>query len=49
VRYLVIAPATGDLVTHGNALWVVTRVDNDDQGVIVTCQDATDDGRISEA
>lgn len=48
VRYLAIVPAIGDLVTHGNALWVVARVDVDAERVIVTCQDSTDGGRLSE-
>ena len=37
VRYLATVPKVGDLVTHAGALWVVSRVDVDAQGVMVTC------------
>ena len=38
VRYLGTVPAIGDLVTHASALWVVSRVEVDDGGTIVTCE-----------
>ena len=38
VRYLSTVPAIGDLVTHASALWVVSSVEVDDRGTIVTCE-----------
>ena len=38
VRYLTDVPEAGDRFTHGDALWVVSLVDGDSIGSIVTCE-----------
>jgi hypothetical protein len=38
IHYLADLPEAGDLVSHGTALWVVDRVENDAVGALVICQ-----------
>ena len=44
IRYLTVAPAPGDVVTHGNEVWVVLEVAQDGVGTVVVCEVP---GRIS--
>lgn len=38
VRYLTRVPEVGDHVTHGSELWVVSGVETDELGALVTCE-----------
>ncbi len=38
VQYVREVPAVGEYVSHHNALWVVSKVENDGLGALVTCQ-----------
>jgi hypothetical protein len=38
VRYLAAAPAVGDYVSHGNELWLVSRVAVDAVGASIICE-----------
>jgi hypothetical protein len=38
VHYVDRLPAIGDRVTRGRELWVVTRVEGDDLGMLVICE-----------
>lgn len=49
VRYLANAPARGDFVTHGNRLWVVLEVRDDDFGAVVVCEEPREEGRFQTA
>lgn len=47
VQYLQEVPAIGDYVSHHDALWTVSNVEDDGLGALVTCEltreDATSD------
>jgi hypothetical protein len=40
VQYLRDVPEIGDYVSHHSALWVVSKVENDGLGALVTCEPA---------
>jgi hypothetical protein len=42
-RYLPVAPAAGDFVTHGGQLWIAAFVSLDAEGITVICW-RNDDG-----
>jgi hypothetical protein len=51
VQYLDRLPSVGDRVSHGQELWVVTDVEQDDVGALVVCQrparnTSSDGGRV---
>jgi hypothetical protein len=38
VRYLAEPPEVGDFVSHGNELWLVSKVEEDALGTSVSCE-----------
>ena len=44
IRYLREVPNVGDFASHGNELWVVSRVEVDPLGVLVICENSSGTG-----
>jgi hypothetical protein len=44
IRYLREVPNVGDFASHGNELWVVSRVEVDPLGVLVICENPSGTG-----
>ena len=44
IRYLREVPNVGDFASHGNDLWIVSRVEVDQLGVLVICENPSSAG-----
>ena len=38
VHYISAVPEIGDLVSHRRELWIVRKVEQDDVGLLITCE-----------